>query len=73
MYYTGQIRIERDWLVTYVPPPSHEEEYGHSGHDHDASYCMTATLCAADLALHHQERVGSIVNGSELRAVSAVG
>jgi hypothetical protein len=72
MFGTGQLRIE-DGLLLYEAPPSHEDEYGHSGHEHDASYCMTAKLCATEIAQHDQDRVGSVENGVELRSVKAEG
>jgi hypothetical protein len=72
MFATGQLRIE-DGLLLYEAPPRHEDQHGHSGHEHDASFCMTAARCAADIALHHQERVGTVENGSELLSVRSEG
>lgn len=70
MFGTGQLRIENG-LLLYQAPPSHDQEFGHSGQDHDASYCMTVNLCATEIAQRDQHRVGSIENGLELRSVSA--
>ncbi|MDX2413004.1 MAG: hypothetical protein QNK34_13685 [Woeseiaceae bacterium] len=72
MYATGQLRIS-DGSVVYVAPPSHEDEYGHRGHEHERSYCRTALRCAAAIAEEHQELIGPNDDRPELRAVRADG
>ena len=73
LYFSGQLQIV-DGSIIYVAPPSHEEEYGHDGHEHGHSFCQTARRCAAQIAEQHQQLIGpSADDRPELRAVRAEG